>query len=64
MIGVEKGNLLATGEHMLMHVDMNAGRGSAMPENMKATLDIIAGRQRDMPRPDAAGAQIGIRRKG
>jgi carnitine 3-dehydrogenase len=64
MIGVEKGNLLATGEHMLMHVDMNAGRGSAMPENMKATLDIIAERQRDMPRPDAAGVQIGIRRKG
>lgn len=64
MIGVEENNLLATGEHMLMHVDMEAGRGSAMPAPMKAVLDIIAERQKDMPRPDAAGAQIGIRRKG
>jgi carnitine 3-dehydrogenase len=64
MIGVEKENLLATGEHMLMHVDMKAGRGSPMPAEMKAALDIVAERQRDMPRPDAAGARIGIRRKG
>ena len=63
MTAVETGALLATGEHMLMHVDMTAGRSSAMPDSMKAVLDTIAGRQQHMPKPDAAGAQIGIRRK-
>ena len=32
MTAVETGALLATGEHMLMHVDMTAGRSSAMPD--------------------------------
>ena len=64
MTAVETGALLATGEHMLMHVDMDAGRSSAMPADMKSVLDTIATRQQDMPKPDAAGAQIGIRRRG
>ena len=63
LYGVEKGNLLATGEHMLMHVDMAAGRSSVMPDAMKSVLDVIAERQADMPKPDAAGAAIGIRQK-
>lgn len=63
MTAVETGALLATGEHMLMHVDMEAGRSAAMPTEMKSALDEIASRQKDWPKPDAAGAQIGIRRK-
>ncbi|MGC6484110.1 MAG: carnitine 3-dehydrogenase [Candidatus Puniceispirillales bacterium] len=63
MTSVETGSLLATGEHMMMHVDMEAGRSSAMPEAMKALVDEIASRQKDWPKPDAAGARIGIRRK-
>jgi carnitine 3-dehydrogenase len=63
MTSVETGSLLATGEHMLMHVDMKAGRGTPMPDQMKSVLDDIALHQQDRPRPDAAGAQIGIRRK-
>lgn len=57
------GRLLATGEHMLMHVDMKAGRSSAMPEAMKSHTDHIATRQAGLERPDAVGAAIGIRRK-
>ena len=63
LYGVEQGNLLATGEHMLMHVDMQEGRSSIMPAAMKSMLDVIAERQADMPKPDAAGAAIGLRKK-
>ena len=55
--------LLATGEHMLMHVDMAASRGSAMPAAMLAACDKISRRQTDKTRPDGAGASIAIRRK-
>jgi len=63
LYGVEKGNLLATGEHMLMHVDMTAGRSSPMPDAMKALCDTIAERQAGLPRPDEIGASIGLRQK-
>ena len=63
LYGSDDGRLLATGEHMLMHVDMKAGRSSAMPEAMKSHTDSIASRQSSLERPEAAGAAIGIRRK-
>ena len=59
----EDGRLLATGEHMLMHVDMTASRSSEMPAAMKGLCDEIASRQADMEKPDSVGASIGIRRK-
>ena len=59
----EDGRLLASGEHMLMHVDMKAGRSSAMPDEMKAHADDIASRQSGLEKPSAAGASIGIRKK-
>ena len=59
----EDGRLLATGEHMLMHVDMTETRSSEMPEAMKAICDEVASRQADMENPDSVGASIGIRRK-
>ena len=63
LYGFENGNLLATGEHMLMHVDMSQGRSSAMPQAMKASCDEIAARQAGMDRPSEAGAMIGLRKK-
>ena len=63
MHGGDDMGLLATGEHMLMHVDMDAGRSSPMPEAMKASLDTIAERQSGLPMPDSRGASIGIRAK-
>ncbi len=59
----EDGRLLATGEHMLMHVDMTEGRSSEMPAAMNALCDDIAARQAKMEQPDSVGAYIGIRRK-
>jgi len=63
LYGAEKGNLLATGEHMLMHVDMKAGRSSPMPDAMKGLCDTIAERQSALPRPEEIGASIGLRQK-
>ena len=63
MRGGEDMRPLATGEHMLMHVDMEAGRGSEMPEAMQAAVAEIADRQKDLPMPEARGAAIGFRPK-
>ena len=55
--------LLATAEHMLIHVDMNKKKSSEMPRKMKALCDTIASRQKDNPKPPDIGAAIAIRRK-
>ena len=54
---------LATGEHMLMHVDMKAGRGSEMPGSMQAATTEIAKRQEGLPMPEAKGSAVGFRPK-
>lgn len=59
----DDGRLLATGEHMLMHVDMTAQRSSAMPDAMKSRADDIARQQSELERPEGAGASIGLRQK-
>ena len=48
---------VATGEHMLLHVDTGAGRASPMPDRLIAALDAVAA-QEDRPHPDHAGAGI------
>ncbi len=55
--------LLATAEHMLIHVDMKARRSSPMPDTMKAHAENIKNRQSGLNRPDAVGASIGIPNK-
>ena len=57
------GELLATGEQMLLHVDMNAGRAAPMPEWLHAHVQAIHAAHATLPRPSQAGAAIGIRRK-
>lgn len=57
------GELLATGEQMLVHVDMQAGRSVAMPADMQAKVQAIRAAHAGLPRPAQAGQPIGIRRK-
>lgn len=59
----ETGELLATGEQMLTHVDMSQGRSSPMPPELHAKVHAILGAHAHLPRPLQAGAAIGIRRK-
>jgi acyl-CoA thioester hydrolase len=57
------GDLLATGEQMLVHVDMNAGHSAPMPAWLLGHLRSIHDAHAVLPRPIQAGASIGIRRK-
>lgn len=57
------GELLATAEQMLLHVDMAAGRATAMPQWLQEHVQAIRHAHAALPRPSQAGAAIGIRRK-
>jgi len=56
-------DLLATGEQMLVHVDMLAGRSVPMPSDMSAKVQAIRAAHAGLPLPAQAGQPIGIRRK-
>jgi carnitine 3-dehydrogenase len=53
---------IATGEHMLLHIDAADGRVAPAPPEVLLALDAIAERQRDLARPEAAGRRIGAER--
>ncbi len=57
------GELLATGEQMLVHVDMTQGRSVAMPADLQQRVQAIRAAHAVLPRPEQAGQPIGIRRK-
>jgi carnitine 3-dehydrogenase len=50
--------LLATGEHMLLHVDKAAGRASAAPAGFLARLEAFAGAQTPAALPEGVGQSI------
>ena len=53
--------LLATGEHMLIHVSLETRRPSAPSAAIEANLTRIAQGHSALPHPDAAGASVGVR---
>jgi acyl-CoA thioester hydrolase len=57
------GEQLATGEQMLVHVDMRAGRSIAMPPELQARVQAIRAAHAALPKPAQAGQPIGIRRR-
>ncbi len=50
--------LIATGEHMLLHVDRAAGKTTPAAPEILAALDHIAAAQRDLPAPEGAGNRV------
>ena len=56
------GDLLCTGEQMLVHVDMAKGRASAMPDFLYARLQAILQAHSTLPVPPQVGRPMGIRR--
>jgi len=58
LLSDERPGPIATGEHMLLHVDRAAGRTTPAGEEVLARLQQIADAQRDLPWPDAAGGQV------
>ena len=57
------GDLLATGEQMLVHVDIAQGRATPMPADLQTRLHAIAQAHASLPTPAQVGKPMGIRRK-
>ena len=57
------GELLATCEQMLVHVQMEQGRSAPMPLDLQQRLATIHAAHAQLAKPTQAGASIGIRRK-
>ncbi|MDQ0347998.1 carnitine 3-dehydrogenase [Ancylobacter vacuolatus] len=52
---------IATGEHMLLHVDSKAGRACPAAPPVRAALDVLAGAHAGLERPLVAGRAIGLK---
>ena len=53
------GTLLATGEHLLLHVDTEAGRTCPMLEPVLSAVAVAASAHADLARPEGAGRRVG-----
>ena len=62
MYHADSGDLLCTGEQILVHVDMAKGRASAMPDFLYARLQAILQAHSTLPFPAQVGRPMGIRR--
>lgn len=62
MHNADTGHLLATGEQMLVHVDLNLGKSCAMPSELQRKVDVIRMAHAALPTPPQAGRNIAIRR--
>ena len=59
-VGADGGTrLLATGEHMLIHVDMNSRSASLPRGDVAARLAELAAAHKALPRPEGAGRAVG-----
>lgn len=57
----EGDRLLATGEHMLIHVSLETRRASEPAPSVADPLARLAAAHAELPRPDGAGAAVGVR---
>jgi carnitine 3-dehydrogenase len=58
------GELLATAEQMLLHVDMTGPHVAPIAPEVREALQAIMAAHADRPKPERAGRRIGIKRKG
>jgi carnitine 3-dehydrogenase len=58
------GNLLATTEQVVMHVDSTIPKTTALAPEVHAALSAVLAVHAAMPRPDNAGRQMGLRKAG
>lgn len=62
MRNAASGAVLATGEQMLVHVDLGAGKSCPMPAEIQRRVMAIRTAHADLPMPPQAGRNIAIRR--
>ncbi|MDH3228559.1 MAG: thioesterase family protein [Alphaproteobacteria bacterium] len=60
MYHADGGDLLATGEHMLVHVDMGGPKSAPFPPELMARLAAIRAAHAGLPLPDQAGRSIAL----
>ena len=63
MFHADEGFLSATAEQIMMHVSLSSRRSSPFPPEAQAKLAALWEAHKSLPRPQGAGASIGIRRK-
>lgn len=61
---VSDGTLCATSETLTVNVDLEARRSAPYPDWAWARIQALHAAHQALPRPDRAGASVGIRRKG
>jgi carnitine 3-dehydrogenase len=59
---VDDGELLATAEQMLVHVDARAGRAVPAPAKLRARVADLTARHSTIPSPDGVGKRIALSR--
>lgn len=63
MYHATEGFLAATAEQIMMHVSLETRRSSPFPAEVQTKLAALLEAHKLLPRPQSAGASIGIRRK-
>ena len=63
MTNEASGEILATAEQILVHVDMQAGRSSPFPPEIAERIEAIGKAHAGLPVPATVGVPLGIRRK-
>ncbi|MEJ6479311.1 MAG: carnitine 3-dehydrogenase, partial [Octadecabacter sp.] len=58
---LEEDRLLATGEHMMIHVSLASRKASDPAPSVAGPLAKLANAHAKLPRPEAAGAAVGVR---
>jgi acyl-CoA thioester hydrolase len=58
----DTGQLVASAEQLLVHVDMAAGRSSEMPDELYERVAAIQQAHAALPQPEVVGRPMGIRR--
>ena len=53
--------LMATGEHIYLHVDTATGRTSPLPADRQERVDAMLAAHADVPRPPHLGLGVGVR---
>ena len=61
IIDCESGEVLASAEQMLLHVDATAKKAAAVPADIGTTVMALAQSHRHLPRPQSAGRFVGQR---
>ncbi|MEC9230584.1 MAG: thioesterase family protein, partial [SAR324 cluster bacterium] len=56
----ESENLLATGEHMLLHINTQIGKSGVMQSPLLENCRTLTSRQQTLPLPEASGRAIGL----